>query len=90
MKHKGTPGGGVQKYSRDTSELFGRLGKASQIGRAPAHQLEGLATYIRGEKFWAALIAEPDLDIRGRVLEAHAKAWGRLVRHKWRQEEPLI
>ena len=88
-KRQGTPGGGVQKYSREVNETLGRLTKSYTVGRAPALQIAGLAAHIRSERFWNAITSEPDLKIRGMILEAHAKAWAKLQRAAWRKQEPF-
>lgn len=85
---KGPPGG-VQKYSREVNVILGRMTKAYVVGRAPAIQIAGLAQYIRGEAFWNAINAEPDLAVRGMIIEAHAKAWAKLQRAAWRRQEPF-
>lgn len=89
MIKKASPPGGVQKYSRETNVILGRMNKAATVGRAPAIQIAGLAQHIRGEAFWNALVAEPDLNVRGMILEAHAKAWARLHRAAWKRQEPF-
>ena len=89
MIAKKSPPGGVQKYSREVNIILGRMVKAYTVGRAPAIQIAGLAQHIRSETFWNALTAEPDLAIRGMILEAHAKAWARLQRAAWRKQEPF-
>ena len=89
MIRKVSPPGGVQKYSREVNIILGRMVKAYTVGRAPAIQIAGLAQHIRSETFWNALTSEPDLAIRGMILEAHAKAWARLQRAAWRKQEPF-
>lgn len=89
MIKKASPPGGVQKYSPEVNKILGRMVKAYAVGRAPAIQIAGLAQHIRGEAFWNALTAEPDLNVRGMILEAHAKAWARLQRAAWRKTEPF-
>lgn len=80
--------GGTQKYSREVNVILGRMNKALTVGRAPAHQIAGLAQHIRSETFWEALSKEP-LEVRGMILEAHAKAWARLHRAAWKKQEPF-
>jgi len=89
MIKKSSPPGGVQKYSREVNEMLGRLTKSYTVGRAPALQIAGLAAHIRSERFWNAITSEPDLQIRGMILEAHAKAWAKLQRAAWRRQEPF-
>lgn len=89
MIKRAPPKIGEQKYSRETNVILGRMAKACTVGRAPAIQIAGLAQHIRGEAFWNALTAEPDLNVRGMILEAHAKAWARLQRAAWRKQEPF-
>lgn len=81
--------GGTQKYSREVNAILGRMAKSHTVGRAPAIQLAGLAQHIRSETFWNAITSEPDLQVRGMILEAHAKAWARLQRAAWRRQEPF-
>lgn len=88
MIKKASPPGGVQKYSREVNVILGRMNKSATVGRAPALQIAGLAQHIRSEAFWAALVKE-DLEVRGMILEAHAKAWARLQRAAWRKQEPF-
>ena len=89
MIKKSSPPGGVQKYSREVNEMLGRLTKSYVVGRAPALQIAGLAAHIRSERFWNAITAEPDLAIRGMIIEAHAKAWAKLQRAAWKKAEPF-
>jgi hypothetical protein len=89
MIKRPSPPGGVQKYSREVNETLGRLTKSYTVGRAPALQIAGLAAHIRSERFWNAITSEPDLQIRGMIIEAHAKAWAKLQRAAWRRQEPF-
>lgn len=91
MIRKRTPAqeaGGVQKYSREVNAILGRMNKALTVGRSPALQIAGLAQHIRSEAFWEALNKEQP-DVRGMILEAHAKAWARLQRAAWKRQEPF-
>lgn len=81
--------GGKQKYSPAVNAILMRMVKAANVGRSPVLQIQGLAQHIRGEQFWNAITAEPDLSVRGMILEAYAKSWARLQKAKWRREEPF-
>ena len=78
-----------QKYNKAVNAVLMRMVKAASVGRAPALQIEGLAQHIRSRAFWDAITSEPDLVVRGMILEAHAKAWAKLQRAAWRRQEPF-